>query len=312
MFGRSRGAPASGCHLNVEIGKHISHEELLEHYHGVIYAVGASSDRKLGIPGEDLRGSNCRPPSSSPGTTVIPTTSTPFDLTGGAGRHRRQRQRRARRRPHPRSPSRTCSPTPTSPSRAEGAAREQHRRGRDPGPAWTRTGRLHQPELLALGLMADVDIDVDPASSRVDSHSAAEVAQSPAKRAEVETCASVANRPFGTRSGSCSATCASPVEMRATTRDRGRVARNEMVDRPRRRVRASSTDETETARDSHRAPLGRLPRRAGRGSAVRRRRADDPERRRPGAHRARWRDRPGTYVTGWIKRGPTGVIGTNR
>lgn len=44
-------------HLNVEIGTHISHDELLEHHHAVVYAYGASSDRRLDIPGEDLPGS---------------------------------------------------------------------------------------------------------------------------------------------------------------------------------------------------------------------------------------------------------------
>ncbi|WP_329410448.1 FAD-dependent oxidoreductase [Nocardia vinacea] len=45
-------------YLNVEVGTHISHEELLAHHHAVIYAVGASSDRRLGVPGEDLPGSH--------------------------------------------------------------------------------------------------------------------------------------------------------------------------------------------------------------------------------------------------------------
>ncbi|GAB3210222.1 FAD-dependent oxidoreductase [Nocardia tengchongensis] len=44
--------------LNVEVGKHISHEELLGHHHAVIYAVGAATDRHLGVPGEDLPGSH--------------------------------------------------------------------------------------------------------------------------------------------------------------------------------------------------------------------------------------------------------------
>ncbi|WP_330184753.1 FAD-dependent oxidoreductase [Nocardia sp. NBC_01503] len=43
--------------LNVEVGKHISHEELLAHHHAVLYAHGASTDRKLEVPGEDLPGS---------------------------------------------------------------------------------------------------------------------------------------------------------------------------------------------------------------------------------------------------------------
>lgn len=45
-------------YLNVEVGTHISHEELLRHHHAVIYAVGASSDRRMGVPGEDLPGSH--------------------------------------------------------------------------------------------------------------------------------------------------------------------------------------------------------------------------------------------------------------
>lgn len=39
---------------NVEIGKDISVEELTTHYHAILLASGASSDRRLGIPGEDL------------------------------------------------------------------------------------------------------------------------------------------------------------------------------------------------------------------------------------------------------------------
>lgn len=43
---------------NVEFGTDITHEDILLHYHQVIYAVGAQSDRKLKIPGEDLNGSH--------------------------------------------------------------------------------------------------------------------------------------------------------------------------------------------------------------------------------------------------------------
>ncbi|MGB6039968.1 MAG: FAD-dependent oxidoreductase, partial [Gordonia sp. (in: high G+C Gram-positive bacteria)] len=45
-------------HLNVDVGRDITHAELLEHYHAVIYAVGASADKRMGIPGEDLPGSH--------------------------------------------------------------------------------------------------------------------------------------------------------------------------------------------------------------------------------------------------------------
>jgi ferredoxin--NADP+ reductase len=42
--------------LNVEIGKHLSHADLLAHHHAVIYAVGAPNDRRLDIDGMGLTG----------------------------------------------------------------------------------------------------------------------------------------------------------------------------------------------------------------------------------------------------------------
>jgi ferredoxin--NADP+ reductase len=39
---------------NVEFGKHVTHAELRRHYDVIIYATGAQSDRRLGVPGEDL------------------------------------------------------------------------------------------------------------------------------------------------------------------------------------------------------------------------------------------------------------------
>ena len=43
---------------NVTIGKDLSIEELCESHHAVILTYGAETDRKLGIPGEDLKGSH--------------------------------------------------------------------------------------------------------------------------------------------------------------------------------------------------------------------------------------------------------------
>lgn len=42
---------------NIVVGEHVSPGELAERYHAVIYAVGAQSDKPLNIPGEDLPGS---------------------------------------------------------------------------------------------------------------------------------------------------------------------------------------------------------------------------------------------------------------
>jgi len=48
-----------GCRFfgNVEVGVDVTHAELLERYSAVIYATGAQTDKSLGIPGEDLAGS---------------------------------------------------------------------------------------------------------------------------------------------------------------------------------------------------------------------------------------------------------------
>lgn len=43
---------------HVNFGTDIVHEDLTLHYHQIIYAVGAQSDRRMGIPGEDLPGSD--------------------------------------------------------------------------------------------------------------------------------------------------------------------------------------------------------------------------------------------------------------
>ncbi|MGH7848892.1 MAG: FAD-dependent oxidoreductase [Thermodesulfobacteriota bacterium] len=42
----------------VEFGKHITLEDLKRHYHVIIFATGAQTDRKLGIPGEELKGNH--------------------------------------------------------------------------------------------------------------------------------------------------------------------------------------------------------------------------------------------------------------
>jgi ferredoxin--NADP+ reductase len=48
-----------GCRFfgNVEVGVDISHAELMRHFTAVIYATGAQADKSLGIPGEELPGS---------------------------------------------------------------------------------------------------------------------------------------------------------------------------------------------------------------------------------------------------------------
>ncbi|MFF2898669.1 FAD-dependent oxidoreductase [Streptomyces sp. NPDC057966] len=56
-FARFHEHPRVRMHLGVEIGKDITAAELAAHHDAVIYAVGASTDRRIGVPGEELPGS---------------------------------------------------------------------------------------------------------------------------------------------------------------------------------------------------------------------------------------------------------------
>lgn len=53
-YDRTAADPAFRYFGNVEIGKDITHAELKRHYDVIFYTTGAQSDRRLGIPGEDL------------------------------------------------------------------------------------------------------------------------------------------------------------------------------------------------------------------------------------------------------------------
>ena len=53
-YDRTAAEPAFRYFGNVEIGKDITHAELKRHYDVIFYTTGAQSDRRLGVPGEDL------------------------------------------------------------------------------------------------------------------------------------------------------------------------------------------------------------------------------------------------------------------
>lgn len=57
VFGGVYRHPRLRMLMNVDVGADVGHDELLAHHDAVIYAVGASADRKLGIPGEEMDGS---------------------------------------------------------------------------------------------------------------------------------------------------------------------------------------------------------------------------------------------------------------
>ncbi|GAA4836184.1 FAD-dependent oxidoreductase [Saccharopolyspora rosea] len=56
-FARFHDHPRLRLHLGLDVGTDITTEQLSAHHDAVIYAVGACSARRLGIPGEDLPGS---------------------------------------------------------------------------------------------------------------------------------------------------------------------------------------------------------------------------------------------------------------
>ncbi|MCB1289039.1 MAG: 4Fe-4S binding protein [Mycobacterium sp.] len=56
LFDRIGAGPGFSYYLNVEVGRHLSHTELLAHHHAVLYAVGASGDRRLEVQGAGLPG----------------------------------------------------------------------------------------------------------------------------------------------------------------------------------------------------------------------------------------------------------------
>ncbi|CDR17909.1 FAD-dependent oxidoreductase [Streptomyces iranensis] len=74
--------PSVSCYFNVTVGEHIGLDELRAHHDAVIWAAGAPGDRELGIPGEDLPG--CHSAREFVGwynahPDFVPTA---FDLTG--------------------------------------------------------------------------------------------------------------------------------------------------------------------------------------------------------------------------------------
>src|SRR4030095_6262903 len=53
---------------NVEVGRDVQHGDLARLYDAVVYSVGAQSDRRLGIPGEELPGAGGAPECGRCGT----------------------------------------------------------------------------------------------------------------------------------------------------------------------------------------------------------------------------------------------------
>jgi ferredoxin--NADP+ reductase len=57
LYERTAEHPRFRLFANVEFGKHLTLADLRNHYHAIVYAVGTPTGRAMGIPGEDLAGS---------------------------------------------------------------------------------------------------------------------------------------------------------------------------------------------------------------------------------------------------------------
>ncbi|ONM47117.1 FAD-dependent oxidoreductase [Nocardia donostiensis] len=302
-------------YLNVEVGTHITHAELLAHHHAVIYAVGAASDRRMGVPGEDLPGSHSATEFVAWYNGHPDYADRQFDLSGeravivGNGNVALDVARVL-----------TVDPdelaTTDIADHALDALRDSKIRevvvlGRR-GPL---QAAYTSPEFMALTHLQGVDVVVDPAELELDPASQALLDDpdiEPSLRLKYTLAREYAEAPRDPANKRIVFRyLASPSAVTGTDQVEGlEYVRNELVEEGG-QVVARATDRTDNL------PASLVLRSIGyRGKAV----ADLPfdERRAvvPNEHgRVTGPDGTpltGVYVSGWIKRGPRGVIGSNR
>jgi ferredoxin/flavodoxin---NADP+ reductase len=287
---------------NVDVGRDVTHDELAERYDAVLYAVGAQTDRHLGIPGEDLPGSWAATEFVAWYNGHPDFRDLEFDLSHeravviGNGNVALDVARMLALTPD------ELAPTDTTDEAIEAIDRSGIKEilvvGRR-GPvqaAWTPV------EVGELGDLAGADVVVDAEDLELDPASASELeAAPPTVKRNVEHLRDYAARaPEGRPRAIRLRFLSSPTAILGNGKVEAiELVRNELVD-----GRAVATDERETL------PCGIVFRSVGyRGVEL------------PGVPfdssvgtipNEGGRVEPGLYVAGWIKRGPSGVIGTNK
>ncbi|RDI24863.1 ferredoxin--NADP+ reductase [Rhodococcus sp. AG1013] len=305
------------CHFNVEVGQHVSHDELLAHHHAVIYAVGAASDRRLGVPGEDLPGSHAATEFVAWYNGHPDYANHTFDLSGeraviiGNGNVALDVARILVTDPD------ELAKTDMAEHAVEALRHSNIREVVIVGRRGPAQAAYTNPELIALGQMADVDIVVDPDEAILDAASRAWVDgpdSEPSEKLKVRQVEEFAKRTTSDgRKRIVLRYLASPAEISGDGRvEELRLVRNELVADDAGKLSAHATDRTETLSTGlvlrsigyKGLPVADLPFDERRGVVPNENgRVIDPETGTP---------IPGVYVAGWIKRGPTGVIGTNK
>jgi ferredoxin--NADP+ reductase len=310
VFEKTADLPGFQLLANVEVGRDVSHDELMQWYDAVVYASGTERDRRLGIPGEDL-------PGSLPATAFVAWYNAhpdwhelPVDLdidhalVVGNGNVAVDCARMLALRPHELTTTDTADHAIATLS--SGAVREVTMIGRR-GPL---QAAFTNPELRELGELEDVDLVVDPEDLHVDDadFAAADITH----QRNVEMLREYATRtPAGAARRLALRFCTVPVEILGDGKVEAVVLeRTELVRTDDGRVSARPTGQREEL------PVGLVLRSIGYyGTPIEGLPFDEHRGIVPNeAGRVEGDAGPltGVYVTGWIKRGPSGVIGTNK
>ena len=302
-------------HLNVEVGRHITHEELMAHHHAVIYAVGAFEERQLGIAGEQL-------PGSHPASDFVAWYNghpdfahLSFDLSGeraavvGNGNVALDVARILLLGID------QLEKTDIADHALDALRRSNIREVVVLGRRGPLQAAYSSSEFLAVGSLPDVDIVIDPREVTLDPTSRAQLEDpsvDPALAFKVKLAQDYASRPLhGNTKRLVFRYSVSPGEVLGADRVEGiRIITNELVESSG-RVTARPTGSAHDLEASiilrslgfRGRPLPGLPFDGDRtiipheaGRVI----GDDGE------------VRVGVYVAGWIKRGATGTIGTNK
>jgi ferredoxin--NADP+ reductase len=290
---------------NVEVGRDITHADLARVYDAVIYAVGAQTDKRLGIPGEDLPGSWSATEFVAWYNGHPDFQELEFDLNAeravviGNGNVALDVARMLALTPEELAPTDATDPAITA--IGESTLRDILVVGRR-GPA---QASFTTPELQEMGELAGADVDVDHVELELDAASAAALEHDTNARRNVDVLRGFAARePTGKPVTVRFRFFRSPVAILGDEKVEAiELARNRLEDRDG-YLAAVPTDERETIE------CGLVFRSVGyRGVALPELPFDE---RRGTIRNDRGRVEPGVYCAGWIKRGPTGVIGTNK
>ena len=298
---------------NVEVGRDISSAELAELYDAVVYTVGAQTDRRLGIPGEDL-------PGSLPATALVAWynghpdfAGLAVDLSGeravviGAGNVAVDV---ARMLVLTEEELRVTDTADVAIEAIAGAGLREVIMLARRGPA---QAAFTTPEVIELQELAGADTIVDPAELELDAASAAAVPGDTNAERNLEALATIAAMPVSGKPRKLRVRfCVSPVAILGSDRVEAiEIERNTLVVDDKGRIQAVPTGERETI------PCSLVLRSVGyRGIAIEGvpfdERAGTIANREGRVVDAGGAVVPGVYCAGWIKRGPNGVIGTNK